>query len=176
MIDDEGEEDYDDDPFEQVFEEAEDLRKNNGTAASGKRPLSRKYITPSTANKIDSSKIDQKYIADKDVFEEAQKQRQSAENIEVIEAKPADDIKVESQINKEPVAQLPAKIKKAGSKKKSTTINKKAKIDTKINKKNDSKKKSVASKTADKTNDADFKKQIPVPSYIIKSSMLFIIF
>ena len=118
MIDDEGEEDYDDDPFEQVFDEAEDLRKNNTTAASGKRPLSRKYIIPSTANMIGSSKIDKKYIADKDVFEEAQKQRQSAENIEVIQAEHIDEVKDQSELIKKPVAELPAKIKKITSKNK----------------------------------------------------------
>ena len=93
MIDDEGEEDYDDDPFEQVFDEAEDLRKNNITAVSGKRPLSRKYIIPSTTNKIDSSKIDKKYIADKDVFEETQKKLQSTENIQVIKTETTDKVK-----------------------------------------------------------------------------------
>lgn len=85
LDDDENEEDYDDDPFEQVFDEAEDLRKN--TMTSGKRPISRKYITPSTGNKIDSSKIDKKYIADKNQFDEAQKQRTSGENILIKETK-----------------------------------------------------------------------------------------
>ena len=60
-LDDEEEEDYDDEKFEQVFEEAEDLRRFH--TSSSKRPISRKYIKTPASDNIVNSNVDPKFIS-----------------------------------------------------------------------------------------------------------------
>lgn len=63
VLDDDEEDDYDDEKFEQVFEEAEDLRRINTSASN--RPISKKYVqTPGSSRRLESSHIDKKFLVD----------------------------------------------------------------------------------------------------------------
>lgn len=63
VLDDDEEDDYDDEKFEQVFEDAEDLRRINTSASN--RPISKKYVqTPGSSRRLESSHIDKKFLVD----------------------------------------------------------------------------------------------------------------
>jgi hypothetical protein len=116
IIDDEVEDDQYSDNFDEVFDEAEDLRRVN--THSSKRPISKKYIrTPASDRLRESSKVDEKYRADsskekidehecsvKDIFdqsnfpekieEEFDKEQNTKDSIQKSVKKQADEIEV----------------------------------------------------------------------------------